>query len=286
MTIVNEDQAAYWNGDESAHWVQQEARYDSMLEPFIEVILRGAALKPTDSVLDVGCGNGATTMAAARVVCEGDGRALGADLSLPMLGLARAKAEAAGLTNVTFEQADAQVHPFEDASFDVVISRFGVMFFADPTAAFANLRRATREGGRLSFVCWQAMAANEWFALPMMAMLPHVPPPEASPPPVDGAAGPFAFADADRLRGILGDAGWRDIAIEPRVLSVLMGGRGGMETAVEFIRTGRAGKTLLTGVDSATEAKALDALRAALASHLDDDGIRFDGAVWLATAHN
>jgi SAM-dependent methyltransferase len=281
MAIVNEEQAEHWNGEDAAHWVNLQDRYDEMLEGFIAPILDAAALTPSDAVLDVGCGCGATTRAAARLVP--DGHAVGADLSAPMLDRGRADAAAAGLTNLTFEQADAQVHPFDDDSFDAVISRFGVMFFEDPTAAFANLRRATRAGGRLSFICWQAISANEWFGLPVMALATVVGPPEG-PPPVEGAPGPFSLADAEHVRTILNEAGWRGAAVDSLTVPVLLGGRGGVETAVDFVRSGRAGRPMLAGRDPETTKRALDAVRDALAPHLTPDGVRFDANVWLVTA--
>src|SRR6185437_3929428 len=152
MTIVNTDQAEHWNaGDGVAHWVRNQDRYDRMNAPFAAMILDAAGLRPGPDVLDVGCGCGGTTLAAARLVAPG--QAVGLDLSGPMLARARADAEAAGLGNLLFLQGDAQVHELDAARFDVVLSRFGVMFFTDPVAAFANLRSATRPGGRLVFAC-------------------------------------------------------------------------------------------------------------------------------------
>ena len=156
MSIANTEQAKHWNtGPGVAHWVANQARYDRMHAPFTALILRAAALRAGLNVLDVGCGSGGTTLAAARLVAPG--RALGLDLSGPMLARAQADAEAAGLDNVAFRQGDAQVEPLEPGRFDTVISRFGVMFFADPVAAFANIRSATRPGGRLVFACWQPL---------------------------------------------------------------------------------------------------------------------------------
>ena len=149
MSIANTEQAEHWNtGPGVAHWVANQARYDRMHAPFTALILDAAALRPGGNVLDVGCGCGGTTLAAARLVAPG--RALGLDLSGPMLARAQADAEAAGLGNAAFRQGDAQVEPLEPASFDTVISRFGVMFFADPVAAFANIRSAARPGGATS----------------------------------------------------------------------------------------------------------------------------------------
>ena len=223
MSIANTDQAERWNsGEDLAHWLDNQARYDRMNEPFTALILDAAAFRPGAQVLDVGCGCGGTTLAAARLIAPGQG--VGVDLSCPMLARARARAEAAGLSNAVFQQGDAQVHPFGPARFDTVISRFGTMFFADPVAAFANVRSAVRPGGRLIFVCWQPLAANQWLLVPGAALTEHVPP----PPGFGSGDGPgmFAFADPDRVRPILAAAGWRDIEITSEPRSILVGGGG------------------------------------------------------------
>jgi ubiquinone/menaquinone biosynthesis C-methylase UbiE len=157
VSIANTEQAEHWNtGEGVAHWVDNQARYDRMNAPFAAMILGAAGLRPGGNVLDVGCGCGGTTLAAARLIAPG--QAVGLDLSGPMLARARADAGAAGLGNAMFLQGDAQVHPFGPERFAAVISRFGVMFFADPVAAFVNIRTATRPAGRLVFVCWQPLA--------------------------------------------------------------------------------------------------------------------------------
>ena len=178
-------------------------------------------------------------------------------------------------------QADAQVYPFDPSSFDVVISRFGVMFFADPVAAFANVRRALQPDGRMVFACWQHMAANPWFGLPRSAALEHVPPPPALPA---DAPGPLALADPDRTRLLFRDAGWRDIELVPHETSLLLGGPGTLETAVEFLRAGSMGQSLLANVDAATATRALDAVRAGLTPFVEPDGVRMPAAIWLVTA--
>jgi SAM-dependent methyltransferase len=280
MSIANTTQAKHWNtGPGVAHWVTNQARYDRMHAPFTAVILDAAALRPGGNVLDVGCGCGATTLAAARLVAPG--QALGLDLSGPMLARARSDAEEASLANAAFLQGDAQVQPLESASFDTVISRFGVMFFADPVAAFANIRSATRPGGRLVFACWQPLAANQWLLVPGAALAEHVRPPD--PAPADGP-GMFAFADPDRLRPILAAAGWRDIQITSEHASILVGGGGTVDEAVEFLRTATQGRTMLAGADPATAERALAAVRAALTPHADADGVHLDAAVWLVQA--
>ena len=280
MSIANTAQAEHWNtGDGVAHWITNQARYDRMHAPFTALILDAAALRPGGNVLDVGCGCGGTTLAAARLVAPG--QAAGLDLSAPMLARARADAEAASLANAVFQQGDAQVHPLEPGTFGTVISRFGVMFFADPVAAFANIRSATRPGGRLVFACWQPMAANQWMLVPGAALAEHLPLPD--PGPAD-APGMFAFADPDRLRPILAAAGWRDIEISSEHASILVGGGASVDDAVEFLRTATMGRTMLAGADAATADRALASLRAALTPYADADGLHLDAAVWLVQA--
>jgi SAM-dependent methyltransferase len=280
MSIANTAQAEHWNtGDGVAHWVTNQARYDRMHAPFTALILDAAALRPGGNVLDVGCGCGGTTLAAARLVAPG--QAAGLDLSGPMLVRARADAAEAGLANAVFEQGDAQVHPLEPGTFGTVISRFGVMFFADPVAAFANIRSAARPGGRLVFVCWQPMAANQWMLVPEAALAEHLPLPD---PGLADGPGMFAFADPDRLRPILTAAGWRDIDIASEHASILVGGGGSVDDAIGFLRTATMGRTMLAGADAATADRALASLRAALTPYADAEGVHLDAAVWLVQA--
>jgi len=281
MSIANTDQAERWNsGEDLAHWLTNQARYDRMNEPFAAMILAAAQLRPGGHVLDVGCGCGATTLAAARVVAPG--QAVGLDLSGPMLARARATAEADGLPNAVFQQGDAQVQPLEPARFDAVMSRFGTMFFADPVAAFANIRSATRPGGRLAFVCWQPLAAQQWLLVPGAALAEHVPLP-AGFGSGDGP-GMWAFSDPGRPREILAAAGWRDIEITAEHASVLVGGGGSVEDAVEFMRTGSMARMMLAGADAGTFDRAVASVRAAVAPYADADGVRLGAGVWLVQA--
>jgi SAM-dependent methyltransferase len=282
MSIANHEQAEHWNSEEADHWITHRGRYDQLLEPFADMLLEAVALEAGDRVLDVGCGCGATTLAVARVTAPAP--VVGVDLSAPMLTQARADADRAGLRNARFEQADAQVHPFDAAAFDTVISRFGMMFFADPTAAFTNLRRATRPGGRVVFACWQGLTANEWLLVPGAALAHHVALPDLGAPGAPGAPGMFALADPERTRAVLTQAGWRDISITGRHARIHIGGCGTLDDALEFLRTGSIGRTVLRDVDADTAADALAAVREALAPYLTDDGVRLDAAVWLVTA--
>ena len=280
MEIANREQAEHWNsGEDAGHWVTEQARYDGMLATFGEMVLSGADLVTGDSVLDIGCGCGATTLAAASKVAPGE--VVGADLSVPMLARAREDAIATGLTNITFVEADAQVHPFHPHSFDAVISRFGVMFFNDPVAAFRNLRSAAKVGGRLSFVCWQPMIANEWLVVAGAALAEHVPFPDMGPP---DAPGMFALADPDRVRHILSQSGWSTIQVEPREAKIPVGGAGTVDDAVDFLRTGSLGRTMLAGVDDETRARAEASVRTALAPFAVGDGVYLGAAVWLVRA--
>jgi len=239
VTIANQEQADHWNSEEASHWVTHQAAYDRMLAPFSDMVLAAAALRPRDRVLDVGCGCGATTCAAA------------------------------------------QVQLFGESSFDAVISRFGIMFFADSVAAFANLRHATRPGDRMAFACWQDLTANQWLLVPGAAIAQHVPLPDLGGP---GAPGMFAFADPRRIRTVLAGAGWHHIDIEPMRTPILVGGGGGMDETVEFLRTGSMGRTLLGGIDTQTSARAVLAVRDALAPYRGDHGVRLEAAVWRVLA--
>jgi SAM-dependent methyltransferase len=278
MRTANHDQLEHWNDSEATgDWVTYQERYDRMLEPFAGLILQAAALSPGEQVLDVGCGCGATTLAAARAVAPGT--AAGIDLSAAMLARARENAAHAGLLNASFEQADAQVHEF-GASYDAVISRFGVMFFADPVVAFANLLAATRPGGRLAFACWQPLAENEWLLVPLAALAEHVPVPEPDEP---DAPGMFSLSSADRLDQVLSAAGWHDISAESKRTSILMGG-GTLDDAMAFLRGRSIVRRMLADASQGAHDRAMESVRDALASRADGNEVRLDASVWLVTA--
>lgn len=272
---ANAEQVEYWNGPEGQHWADHEDRFDAMLAPFVGPVLDAAGVAPGARVLDVGCGNGALGRAAAARGAV----VTGLDISAPMLERAREHATAGGVA-VELVEGDAQVHPFE-GGYDAVISRFGVMFFADPLAAFVNLARALEPGGRLAFVCWQAQAHNEWVAVPGLALFPIVGPPDMPPP---DAPGPFAFADADRVRDILTGAGFERVACDPLALPVLVGGGRDLDETVAFLGEGGMGKRMLAGADAPTTARALAAVRDALAPFATPEGVRMQTATWLVSA--
>jgi SAM-dependent methyltransferase len=279
VSIPNLDQSDRWNtGHDGLHWVAEKDRYDRMLRPFLEILLEAAHLEPGEDLLDVGCGSGATTLAAAPLVAPGN--AVGLDLSEPLLERARHDAAKRRIENVSFDSGDAQVLQF-GASFDVVISRFGVMFFADPAAAFANLHSASRSGGRFVFVCWQPMIENDWLLVPGAALAEHVALPEPPPP---NSPGMFGLSDPDRVRNLLAGAGWNDVTVTSRHTPMLLGGGGSVDDTLAFLRSGSMARTMLNGVDADTEAGAVRSVRRELEARADGDGVRLDAAVWLVQA--
>ncbi len=276
---LDDDQAQYWNGPEAEHWLVHEHRYERMPVPFTRLVLSAAAVASTDRVLDNGCGTGSTTCTAARAA--DDGQALGVDISAPVLRQAEQRARQDGLSNVGFEHGDAQTRRLAPGGFDVAISRFGVMFFSEPTAAFANIARVLCPGGRLVFVCWQNLVDNEWITGPGSAVAQQI-----SLPPLDdpGSPGPFSLGDRQRLAAVLDAAGLIDVAIEP-VAELLRLGRDVADT-VEFLKATGIGQTLLRGVDATTINQITEALQAALKPHLTSDGVWLESRAWLVTARS
>lgn len=276
MTIANAQMAAAWDGDEGAEWARDWQRYDRAVAGYHARLMDAAGIGPADHVLDVGCGNGETSRAAARGTTAGS--VLGVDLSSAMVARARQLAAAEGLANVRFEQVDAQVHPFELARFDVVVSRFGTMFFADAEAAFSNLARATRPGGRLVMVAWRDPSHNEWLREIRGALAAGRPLPA---PPI-GAPGPFALADADRVRRVLAAAGFDDVTLEAAEEPFWMGA--GTDDAFGFMSTGGLARGLLQDLDEPTRGRALDLLRATLDRYDGPDGVVLGSAAWVISA--
>ncbi|MEQ9519803.1 MAG: class I SAM-dependent methyltransferase [Parvibaculum sp.] len=208
--MTNQAQKDFWNGPAGAGWVSGQESMDRSLSGVTEALLARANVRPGERVIDIGCGTGETSLLAASGAGQ-SGLVLGVDISGPMSSLARDRAVAAGLANVTFKVADAQTDALLDRA-SLLLSRFGVMFFEDPVAAFANMRAHMAPGGRLCFACWQSPKLNQWVSLPVSIVRKYV---TDDAPRDPHAPGPFAFADPARLEKILGDAGWRDIAIEP-----------------------------------------------------------------------
>lgn len=274
VDAANVEQLRAWDGEEGAYWAAHAAYFDRSVGAHHRALLSAAAIARTERVLDIGCGTGQTTRDAARNAT--DGAVLGVDLSAAMLDVAQRQATAEGVANATFLQADAQIHRFERAAFDIAISRTGAMFFADPVAAFANIARALAPGGRLSLVAWQGLAGNEWLreitgALAVGRERPNPPP---------DAPGPFSLADRDRVRTLLNAAGFENIALD------------GFEAPMWFGADAADGHRfilglmgwMLEGLDDAGRAQALENLEHTMAMHATDDGVLFDSAAWIVTA--
>jgi SAM-dependent methyltransferase len=206
---VNDDQADYWNGDAGQRWVDGQEAMDAMLAPFGEAAMEAAGVAKGAEVIDLGCGCGGTTLELARRTGP-MGRVIGIDISTPMLRRAQQRASEAGLSHTLFINTDASTHGFEAQKADLAFSRFGVMFFANPIAAFANIHRGMRAEGHLAFACWRPVGENEWVTVPREVALRHVAPPEPMKP---GAPGPFAFAEPAHVATVLGRAGFRGVTL-------------------------------------------------------------------------
>ena len=277
MSAANAAQVAYWNETAGRTWADLQDRIDRQIRPLGLAAMERLAPASGEQVLDVGCGCGDTSLELARRVGP-EGGVLGLDISAPMLEVARGRAEAAGARNLAFHEADAQTAALPGGR-DAVFSRFGVMFFADPTAAFANLRRALRPGGRLGFVCWRPLAENLWLRLPAETAAGLVPP---APPPEPGAPGPFAFADPDRVRRILAEAGFTGIDLTPHDEAI-----GGLDlegTVAMSFRVGPLGAILRERPDLAPLLR--ERVRESVSPWLRGDAVYMPSATWLVSAQS
>ncbi len=270
-----EEQRRLWNGVAGRNWIEAQEVLDRVFTPIEESLLEPLDLAAGGRLLDVGCGTGSTTLAAARRLGAGD-RALGIDVSELMIAAARARAEREGI-EARFILADAQRHPFEPESLDLVLSRFGVMFFGDTAAAFANLRRATRREGRLRFVAWRSPEENPFMTTAERAAAPLLP---DLPPRRAGLPGPFAFADDARLRANLEEAGWAAVEIRPVDLTCSLSED---DLTTYLTRLGPVGRRLAE-VDQDTRARVTDALRLAYAPFVTEGEVSFTAACWMVSA--
>jgi SAM-dependent methyltransferase len=276
----NAEQIRFWNEVNAAKWIRFQRAIDDQIGSLGRLAMDKAAIRVGERVLDVGCGCGDTTLELARRVGP-SGFVVGLDVSAPMLGEAERRAREQGASNASFRNSDAQTHAFSDAEFDVTYSRFGVMFFADPARAFANLREALRPGGRLAFVCWQALDRNPWMAVPMAAAAREIPFPSPSDPQ---APGPFAFSDLQRVRRILTDAGFANVVVEGHEETLSIGGGGSVDAAAEFlVQMGPTGSALRQAGPSA-ESRVRAAVREALAPFSGPGGVEMASATWIVLA--
>lgn len=276
MTIANVEMAEAWDGVEGDQWTNQADRYDAAAVGLESRLMESAAITADDRVLDVGCGTGKTSLSAAR--SASNGAVLGVDLSSRMLERARQRAETEKLSNVDFVRADAQVHPFPTEDFDIALSSFGVMFFADPVAAFTNIGRSLKPGGRLALLTWQAQADNAWIvafrgALAMGRQLP-------TPPP--DAPSPFSLAVPDTVRRILGAAGFGEIVLTAVDDSLRYGSDA--DDAFSFVRTMGFVRGLTQDLDEASSSTALEQLHQVLVEAEGPEGVALPAAAWIITA--
>jgi len=274
----NADQIAYWNGPGGQRWANRQQAQDVVLAPIADLLIDRARPKAGERVIDVGCGSGATTIAFARKVAP-SGHAFGVDISGPML--ARARESAPKELPVEFVLADATVYPFDPASFDLLASRFGVMFFADPAMSFSNMRKALRPSGRLAFVCWREPRENPFFMAPLQAVYKHVPklPPQGPEDP-----GPFAFASEARVHRILGEAGFTRIEMEPCDLALDVAIGRGIDAAVQgALEIGPASRAL-EGHPEDVRAAATNSIREALAVYAKGETVPLPASIWIVTA--
>ena len=280
--MSNEEQFEFWNGEAGQHWAQDDATMARMLRPISAALLAHARVGDCQSALDVGCGGGSQSLMLAEQL-GGGARVLGIDISQPLVEVARKKCDPANsaIANMEFLQADAAEYAFAPNSFDLLFSRFGVMFFDDPERAFSNLRQSLRPGAHLAFCCWQAMPENEWMLLPMQAALQHLPPP---PQPDPNAPGPFAFANPERVKQILGNSGFADVELESFRTHVNFAEAATLGESVRDMATlGPLGK-LMAGQEQEVLERVFDSMEERLAPYFKNGALSMQGAIWLVTA--
>jgi SAM-dependent methyltransferase len=280
MTEANADQRTFWNADPARNWVAFQPQLDAQLVEVTDRLLAACAPRSGERVLDVGCGAGGSTFALAEAVGP-RGEVLGLDLSEPLLARAEERRRELGLGNVRFETGDAEDHPFAPGGFDLAASRFGVMFFADPVAAFRNIARALAAGGRLAFVAWAGPEHNPWITIPLGAAVARLGPVAPTPP---DAPGPMAFRDASRVVGLLEAAGLRDARAEPVDLG--LANPGGLDAVMELIgNIGPLARMLREkGGTAEDRAAILAAVRAEFAAFATGDGVRLPARVIVYSA--
>ena len=269
------EQAELWNGPSGRAWVDTQPLLDQVLHPFEDLLVDAIQARRPRRVLDIGCGTGATTLAVARLLGT-DGHCTGIDISEPMLAVARARAERDHIP-ADFIRADAQDYPFEPAGFDMLISRFGVMFFADPVQAFTNLRRAAARAAQLRCIAWRSATENPFMTAAERAAAPFLP---SLPPRRPDAPGQFAFADTARVHAILADGGWNAIDIRPIDVECTFPAP---ELAHYLTRLGPVGG-VLQDADEATRRHVLDAVRPAFDPFVHGAEVRFTAACWMIGA--
>ena len=278
LTIANQEQREFWSDIKGDLWVTLQPRIDTMLATFGDKALDTLNPQSGERILEIGCGTGTTTLAlGARVGSSGE--ILAADLSRPMLNKAIERANVSAEHPITFVEADAQVHSFPTATFDAVYSRFGVMFFDDPIAAFRNIRKAVRPGGRMAYVCWADRKANPWIRIPAGAAKTCL---DLPAPPPDDAPGQFSMENEDRVQQILHDAGWSDIGLERFTVEGSIGSNAA--DAARFITKMGPMSEPFALADSDTQNKTLQVIEEALTPYSNDSGVTLGFSTWIVSA--
>jgi SAM-dependent methyltransferase len=272
---ADDEQTKLWNGAAAHAWVDAQEALDQMFKPFEDLLVDAVSARPRDRVLDVGCGTGGTTIAVARVL-GATGRSVGIDISEPMIAGARARA-ARQRTHAEFICADAQAYAFELASVDMIISRFGVMFFDDPIRAFANLRRAASDNAELRFIAWRGADENPFMTTAERAAAPLLP---DLPVRQLDAPGQFAFANEDRVHAILEKSGWTGIAIRPIDVACTLPAS---ELDRYVTRFGPVGR-VLQAADDSTRTQVGETVRAAFDPYVHGAQVRYTAACWMVNA--
>ena len=279
--MANEQQTEFWSGSGGEYWVVNQQQMDTMLQPLGEQALARLDLGNVRHLLDIGCGTGSTTLDIATRLSDG-ARVTGADLSVPMTDYARSRLAPAGLTNADFMTCDLQIDQLEADVFDAAFSRFGVMFFDQPVTGFSNIRTAMKSGAPLAFVCWQPPSENLWHSLAVATAKQFI---EMPAPPERRAPGPFAFAETDYVSGILTDAGFGDIVIEPHTQTVeLFSGQDVRSAAENFARINPIISAFVTEAGEDKTEPLIDGLAQALAPYHKDGALHFPSATWLVSA--
>jgi len=275
----NADQIAYWNGPGGQRWAERQHAQDIVLAPVADALIERAKPAAGERILDVGCGSGAISIDLAQRV-GASGHVTGIDISGPML--ARARKTAPSGAPIDFVLADATIYPFVADSFDLLVSRFGVMFFADPVLSFINMRRGMRRTGRLAFACWREPRENPFFMAPLQAVYKHVPKlPQLGPED----PGPFSFALEQRVNRILSEAGFSGIAMEPCNLALDVAVGRGLDAAVQgALEIGPAARALAEQPPDVVAAAARS-IREALTPYAKGQTVPLDASIWIVTAN-
>lgn len=281
----NAEQIEYWDGEAGQGWADRDQQMQKTLGPIGARAIETAAVQAGERILDIGCGCGGTSFSLLDETGE-SGHVLGVDISGPMLKVATARAQQLPESlqgAIAFEQADASVYPFEAGSFDLAYSRFGVMFFDDPPAAFANIRSALKPGGRLVFICWAPVPGNEWITVPMGAALEHLPAPEPMPP---NAPGPFGLSDPEYLQEVLAAAGYSNVEVTPFQPLMRFGHDMPRERVADFfIDAGPVSRLVAEAPPELTEAVRA-AISEAIMPFYDGETVNFNASCWVVTAGN